>query len=161
MKKIFVMLSVFGLYGNLAYGYDVCSADFVNADYAYTDITTQGDLDIASWAVGVGCGGDKTTNTDIPAMCTRVTAGGQGFCSAQQWGVKDLDETTSRYGSYCWCRRTKMMVGDVLTDSIGQWVYVGIMSGSACQYDCAKYCAMNVAENAGGMRHAIMLLPQV
>ncbi len=160
MKKIFVMLSVFGLYGNLAYGYDVCSADFVNTDYAYTDITTQGDLDIASWAVGVGCGGDKTTNTDIPAMCTKVTAGGQGFCASLEWQVgKDLDETTSSYGIYCWCRRTHMMVGDALAESTGQWVLLGQLSGT-CQYDCAKYCAMNVAENAGGMRHAIMLLPQ-
>ncbi len=158
MKKALFILAL--LTTNTAHAYSVCGAPVDGTGYSYTQIITQGELDIANWAVGSGCN-DATTNIDIPTMCTNVIAGGQAFCSSTyQWQENaDLDETTASYGTYCWCRRTTMDVGGTLMDSVGQWVLLGDLPNK-CQIECAKYCAINVAENAGGMRHAIMVLPQ-
>ncbi len=141
-----------------AYGYDVCSTNVAGMEYSYTEVMPADDLGIANWAVGSGCDG-AITNIDIPAMCSGVVAGGQGFCAASTWLTgAGFDEMAATIGSYCWCRRTHMLVGNDLIESIGQWVMLGLLSGK-CQQECAKYCAMNVAENAGGLRNAIMLLP--
>ncbi len=156
MKKILFILMV--LLTNAVHAYSVCGAPVDGTEYSYTEIMTQGDLEIGNWAVGTGCTG-ATTNTDVDTMCTNVVAGGQAFCTSVPWRSGDLDETSVNAGHRCWCRRTKMDNNGVLADSVGQWVMLGTLEGK-CLKECAKYCAMNVADTAGGMRHAIMLLPQ-
>ncbi len=160
MKRDIIVFFVVLIFIRPVYCYDVCGVDVVGAEYSYTEIMTQGDLDIANWAVGSGCDG-ATTNVDVATMCTNVVAGGQGFCSSVGgWLATDVDVATAEYGVYCWCRRMCVSDGVELLDSIGQWVLLGGMgSAVSCQRDCGKYCAMNVAENAGGLRNAIMLLP--
>ncbi len=140
--------------------YKVCGVNTIGHEYAYSIVTVQENMYLGSWAVGDGCDNNDaaTTNMDVATMCSTVVAGGHAYCSTSGWLNSDLDETVSNGGEYCWCRRTKMLVGDQLLDSVGQWVMLG-SAGTECFQKCAKYCAENVTNNYGGMHHAIMILP--
>ncbi len=139
-----------------AFAYEVCAVSLDNLEYSYTQITSQGDLAIASWAIGADCDGE-VANTDVATMCTDIMAGGQAFCANVDFR-NTVNENTTGTGSMCWCRRTMIRADGELKDSIGAWIYVAALSGT-CVAQCGRVCAESVAENAAGMRHAIMLLP--
>ncbi len=155
MKRIiFLLFAIYCLPVNATYR--VCGPDVDGREYSYTAATTIENRLMATWAVGNGCAG-LTENIDVSTMCSDVIIGGQAYCAFAQWANKDLDEAAAAYGTYCYCRRTKMLSGGTLVDSVGQWVELG--GSGSCYANCAKYCAESVSTDVNGMRNPIILLP--
>ncbi len=147
-----------------AAAYQVCGAEVMDADVAYLngDSGLLGTAWMGVWAVGTGCDG-ATDVSDETQMCTNVIAGGHAICGTISWdslASNNMNESSISAGSGCWCRRTKMMAGDTLVDSIGQWVLIADVNNSPvqCQENCSRMCAETVAYNANGLRNPIMIL---
>ncbi len=162
MKHLIAILSVV-LMAVPAAAYQVCGPRVDGTEISYSPVALAAidGIYLGTWAVGSGCNGE-TELVEVEQMCTSVVAGGHAFCGLNYWAyeVNDMDESSADVGSGCWCRRTKMMAGDTLVDSVGQWVLIADVNYSMaqCREQCPQMCAESVAYNDNDMRTAIMVL---